>query len=130
MILTLQSSAKTQTNAYLKTGNAMARMTVQVVLMKQAAVSPLSLSFSLPHSLTLVLPLCMTMFSLYPANIPSTCSVGAFTCESGECMLASVVCDGTTDCPDESDEDSSLCCTLLYPLTHAHLSLSTHIRCR
>ena len=38
-----------------------------------------------------------------------TCKETDFRCSSGTCLLPDFVCDGFVDCPDGSDEDTTMC---------------------
>ena len=42
---------------------------------------------------------------------------GKFTCGNGDCLSHVLVCDGSDDCGDNSDEDSHECGT--FPLQYA-----------
>lgn len=39
----------------------------------------------------------------------SSCSLGEWKCQNGECINAEFVCDNTQDCVDGSDEEEDFC---------------------
>ncbi|BHF68736.1 hypothetical protein SprV_0301177700 [Sparganum proliferum] len=41
--------------------------------------------------------------------IESPCAVGQFACRTGKCLPLAKLCDGTSDCPDSSDEGRTVC---------------------
>ncbi|KAL7058718.1 hypothetical protein AAHC03_013309 [Spirometra sp. Aus1] len=41
--------------------------------------------------------------------IESPCAVGQFACRTGTCLPLAKLCDGTSDCPDSSDEGRTVC---------------------
>lgn len=42
------------------------------------------------------------------------CPHGNFTCNNGQCTVPTFVCDGNSDCKDDSDEDRELCGTSIH----------------
>ena len=50
------------------------------------------------------------IISLYLVLLHSACSEHQFQCRSGQCIPATYRCDGTTHCPDNSDEDDPQHC--------------------
>ncbi|CAL1673906.1 unnamed protein product [Lasius platythorax] len=48
---------------------------------------------------------------------PALCRASQFTCDNGQCIQSTDVCDGTRDCADGSDETSARCDSLTCPPT-------------
>ena len=57
-----------------------------------------------------------------PFSLPLAigCGYYKFTCDNGECVAESWVCDGETDCADGSDEFPSNCGKVYIKLTCDH----------
>ena len=52
----------------------------------------------------------MLCYNVTVCNSGSTgCSDGQWECNSGDCIDANYLCDGTEDCNDDSDESESQC---------------------
>jgi len=55
----------------------------------------------------------------------------SFECKNKKCISTSWICDGTDDCGDHSDENSTLCiATTIAPAKFAHVPCDHGFRCK